>query len=49
MLAADDGARLIAGGQTLVPLMAMRLARPTHNHSWANRARRSKSRKSGAV
>ena len=29
MLAADDGARLIAGGQTLVPLMAMRLARPT--------------------
>src|SRR5258708_13903687 len=29
MLAADDGARLVAGGQTLVPLMAMRLARPT--------------------
>jgi CO/xanthine dehydrogenase FAD-binding subunit len=29
MLAADDGARVIAGGQTLVPLMAMRLARPT--------------------
>ena len=28
-LAADDGARVIAGGQTLVPLMAMRLARPT--------------------
>jgi carbon-monoxide dehydrogenase medium subunit len=28
-LAADDGARLIAGGQTLVPMMAMRLARPT--------------------
>ncbi len=28
-LAADQGARLIAGGQTLVPLMAMRLARPT--------------------
>jgi carbon-monoxide dehydrogenase medium subunit len=28
-LAADEGARLIAGGQTLVPLMAMRLARPT--------------------
>jgi CO/xanthine dehydrogenase FAD-binding subunit len=28
-LAADDGARLIAGGQTLVPLMAMRLAQPT--------------------
>jgi carbon-monoxide dehydrogenase medium subunit len=29
LLAADDGACLIAGGQTLVPLMAMRLARPT--------------------
>jgi carbon-monoxide dehydrogenase medium subunit len=29
LLAADDGARLIAGGQTLVPMMAMRLARPT--------------------
>jgi len=29
LLASDDGARLIAGGQTLVPLMAMRLARPT--------------------
>jgi xanthine dehydrogenase iron-sulfur cluster and FAD-binding subunit A len=29
LLVADDGARLIAGGQTLVPLMAMRLARPT--------------------
>src|SRR3954454_24334686 len=29
MLAADDGARVIAGGQTLVPLMAMRLARPS--------------------
>jgi CO/xanthine dehydrogenase FAD-binding subunit len=29
MLAADDGARLIAGGQSLVPMMAMRLARPT--------------------
>jgi CO/xanthine dehydrogenase FAD-binding subunit len=28
MLAAADDARLIAGGQTLVPLMAMRLARP---------------------
>jgi CO/xanthine dehydrogenase FAD-binding subunit len=28
-LAADDGARVIAGGQTLVPLMAMRLSRPT--------------------
>jgi CO/xanthine dehydrogenase FAD-binding subunit len=29
MLEADDSARVIAGGQTLVPLMAMRLARPT--------------------
>ena len=29
LLKADDSARLIAGGQTLVPLMAMRLARPT--------------------
>jgi CO/xanthine dehydrogenase FAD-binding subunit len=29
LLAADDGARAIAGGQTLVPMMAMRLARPT--------------------
>ena len=29
MLSADDSARVIAGGQTLVPLMAMRLARPT--------------------
>ncbi len=29
MLAADDGARVVAGGQTLVPMMAMRLARPT--------------------
>jgi CO/xanthine dehydrogenase FAD-binding subunit len=29
MLAADEGARVIAGGQTLVPLMAMRLSRPT--------------------
>ena len=29
LLAADDGARIIAGGQTLVPLMAMRLARPS--------------------
>jgi CO/xanthine dehydrogenase FAD-binding subunit len=28
LLAQDDDARLIAGGQTLVPLMAMRLARP---------------------
>jgi CO/xanthine dehydrogenase FAD-binding subunit len=29
LLADDDGARVIAGGQTLVPMMAMRLARPT--------------------
>ena len=29
MLAADDGARVIAGGQTLVPMMVMWLARPT--------------------
>jgi CO/xanthine dehydrogenase FAD-binding subunit len=29
LLAADDNARIIAGGQTLVPIMAMRLARPT--------------------
>src|SRR5262249_37663240 len=29
MLAADDGARVIAGGQTLVPMMVMRLARRT--------------------
>lgn len=28
MLAADEDARLIAGGQTLVPMLAMRLARP---------------------
>ena len=28
ILASDDNARLIAGGQTLVPMMAMRLARP---------------------
>src|SRR5262249_2770230 len=28
MLTADDDVRVIAGGQTLVPLMAMRLARP---------------------
>jgi CO/xanthine dehydrogenase FAD-binding subunit len=30
LLAGDEGARLIAGGQSLVPMMAMRLARPTH-------------------
>ena len=29
LLADDEGARVIAGGQTLVPMMAMRLARPT--------------------
>jgi CO/xanthine dehydrogenase FAD-binding subunit len=29
LLTADDNARVIAGGQTLVPMMAMRLARPT--------------------
>src|SRR6185437_518072 len=29
LLASDDGARVIAGGQTLVPMMAMRLSRPT--------------------
>src|SRR5476651_261360 len=29
LLAGDENARLIAGGQTLVPMMAMRLARPT--------------------
>src|SRR5262245_33212234 len=29
LLAADAGARVIAGGQTLIPLLAMRLARPT--------------------
>ena len=28
LIAGDDDARLIAGGQTLVPMMAMRLARP---------------------
>ena len=28
LLADDDDARLIAGGQTLVPMLAMRLARP---------------------
>lgn len=29
MLSAEENARVIAGGQTLVPMMAMRLARPT--------------------
>src|SRR5215203_5674556 len=28
LLARDEDARLIAGGQTLVPMLAMRLARP---------------------
>ena len=29
LLAGDEDARAIAGGQTLVPMLAMRLARPT--------------------
>jgi CO/xanthine dehydrogenase FAD-binding subunit len=29
LLSEDPGARIIAGGQTLIPMMAMRLARPT--------------------
>ena len=29
VLAADEDARVIAGGQTLIPMLAMRLARPT--------------------
>src|SRR5688500_13229135 len=29
LVAADAGARVLAGGQTLIPLLAMRLARPT--------------------
>lgn len=29
LLAGDEGARVIAGGQTLIPMLAMRLARPT--------------------
>jgi CO/xanthine dehydrogenase FAD-binding subunit len=29
LLAGDGGARVIAGGQTLIPMLAMRLARPT--------------------
>jgi CO/xanthine dehydrogenase FAD-binding subunit len=29
LLAGDEDARIIAGGQTLVPMLAMRLARPT--------------------
>ncbi|HXX08253.1 MAG TPA: FAD binding domain-containing protein [Pseudolabrys sp.] len=30
LLSGDENARVIAGGQTLVPMMAMRLARPSH-------------------
>jgi CO/xanthine dehydrogenase FAD-binding subunit len=30
LLGGDENARIIAGGQTLVPMMAMRLARPSH-------------------
>ncbi len=29
LLAADEGARVLAGGQSLIPMLAMRLARPT--------------------
>lgn len=29
ILAADEDARIVAGGQTLIPMLAMRLARPT--------------------
>ena len=29
MLAADEDARVISGGQTLIPMLAMRIARPT--------------------
>ena len=29
LLAADGNARVIAGGQTLIPMLAMRLARPS--------------------
>ena len=29
LLGAEEGARIVAGGQTLVPMMAMRLSRPT--------------------
>lgn len=29
LIAADDGAKVIAGGQSLIPLMKLRLARPT--------------------
>lgn len=36
LLASDENARVIAGGQTLVPMMAMRLARPTRLVDIAN-------------
>jgi len=39
LLVADESARLIAGGQTLVAMMAMRLARPTNCHSKSPRAK----------
>ncbi|MEH6545729.1 MAG: FAD binding domain-containing protein, partial [Sneathiella sp.] len=29
ILAADDEARVLAGGQTLIPMLAMRLSRPS--------------------
>jgi CO/xanthine dehydrogenase FAD-binding subunit len=29
LLAADDGSKVLAGGQSLIPMLAMRLARPT--------------------
>jgi len=29
ILAGDEDARIIAGGQTLIPMLAMRLARPS--------------------
>ena len=30
LLMEDDSARIIAGGQTLIPMLAMRLARPSY-------------------
>jgi hypothetical protein len=39
LLAAEDDARIIAGGQTLVPLMAMRLPAPRSSTSPASRSR----------
>ena len=41
-LAADDGAKVIAGGQSLLPLMKLRLAQPGHarGHRAAGRAAR---------